>query len=447
MLQGIRDHTQIAISHGDGRREHPIHRNSQRLSWEGPEKGKREEGGAERDEEEVDSKKLTFEEVLDALEILAIETPPDAKNSGRFGDPNYRVWRDKVHDALPSILETCIRSHSSQSGREVPETGKMINVIGLTVESSIESTTQSEETTEPSNTVNTIGSFSTASDIQRSDDQSPVQGQVRSQAQVQADALSEYISEAFGNYRRIDFGTGHELNFLCFVIALSDYGFLRLEAADVVVPLFQRYLRLARYIQNRYRMEPAGSRGAWGLDDFFFLPFLFGTFQLASQFASQIDHNLNLSSPTISPKDWIELLDTPADNSGKSDDEKSNDELEDNQDTNIKELESGWLWIFLRETKKLKGNLPLVHSSPLIFNIFVTQPSWQKISEGMSKMYKGEVLSKFPVMQHFIFAGSFAPFHPSQTLGTSDGFSASANMKDQIPTVAFRPSPIKRDAT
>lgn len=41
-----------------------------------------------------------------------------------------------------------------------------------------------------------------------------------------------------------------------------------------------RYLEIVRRLQLRYQMEPAGSHGAWSLDDYQFVPFIWGSAQL-----------------------------------------------------------------------------------------------------------------------------------------------------------------------
>lgn len=51
-----------------------------------------------------------------------------------------------------------------------------------------------------------------------------------------------------------------------------------------------RYLELMRRLQTTYRMEPAGSQGVWGLDDFQFLPFIWGSSQLIGQAKLEPEH-------------------------------------------------------------------------------------------------------------------------------------------------------------
>ena len=83
--------------------------------------------------------------------------------------------------------------------------------------------------------------------------------------------------ESFGSYDRIDYGTGHELNFFVFIYCMCKIGIY--QAADykaLINIIFQRYLVLVRKLQVFYFLEPAGSKGVWGLDDYQHLPFIFG---------------------------------------------------------------------------------------------------------------------------------------------------------------------------
>jgi serine/threonine-protein phosphatase 2A activator len=51
---------------------------------------------------------------------------------------------------------------------------------------------------------------------------------------------------------------------------------------------------------------------------------------------------------------------------------------------------------------------PFFEHSPTLYDISAV-PYWWKINKGMVKMYKAEVLGKFPVIQHFPIGRVFFP--------------------------------------
>eukprot|EP01080_Neovahlkampfia_damariscottae_P008492 gene8492-316_t len=98
--------------------------------------------------------------------------------------------------------------------------------------------------------------------------------------------LSSYFKESFGNNTRIDYGTGHEAAFTAWMYVLHKMNLIS-KTEIIVFPskIFPEYLEMIRSVQLTYKLEPAGARGVWGLDDYQFLPFLLGAHQL-------INHNI-----------------------------------------------------------------------------------------------------------------------------------------------------------
>lgn len=177
--------------------------------------------------------------------------------------------------------------------------------------------------------------------------------------------LAPYLLDSFGNSTRIDYGTGHETNFAAFLYCLARLGLLREEDYQaLVLRVFVKYLELMRKLQTVYCLEPAGSHGVWGLDDYHFLPFIFGSAQL-------VDHKY------MKPKSIH------------------------NQDI-VENFSREYMYLGCIEfVKKVKKGLFAEHS-PMLDDISAV-PLWAKVNSGMLKMYKAEVLEKVPIMQHFLF--------------------------------------------
>eukprot|EP01104_Vermistella_antarctica_P016312 TRINITY_DN5531_c0_g1_i1.p1 TRINITY_DN5531_c0_g1~~TRINITY_DN5531_c0_g1_i1.p1 ORF type:complete len:464 (-),score=81.15 TRINITY_DN5531_c0_g1_i1:304-1620(-) len=190
--------------------------------------------------------------------------------------------------------------------------------------------------------------------------------------------ISTYLLDSIGNYVRIDYGTGHETTFVSFLCCLDLLGvFTANDYTNVVVRVFRKYIDMMRKVQKKFMLEPAGSHGVWSLDDYQFLPFLWGSAQL-------FDH------PTIQPTSILEKR--------VYDDAKLVDDYQ--------------YIAAIQYIHQCKTGPFMEHSN--VLGSIAQCPHWQKINQGMFKMYKAEVLGKVPVMQHFLFGSILAPPLPAE---------------------------------
>ncbi|GJN73678.1 serine/threonine-protein phosphatase 2A activator 1 [Purpureocillium lilacinum] len=207
------------------------------------------------------------------------------------------------------------------------------------------------------------------------------------------DEVGSYLLGAFGSPQRLDYGTGHELSFVAFIGCLWKLGFFK-DGSDVdgsiereiVLNVFEPYLRVVRKLILTYNLEPAGSHGVWGLDDHSFVPYIFGSAQLTRPIhASSTDPMPLEGSVPGAPKPSAVTNRTVVD---------------DQRHSNMYFSAIG----FINDVK----TGPFWEHSPILFDISGIRDGWGKINKGMIKMFNAEVLSKFPVVQHFPFGSLFS---------------------------------------
>lgn len=220
--------------------------------------------------------------------------------------------------------------------------------------------------------------------------------------------LKAYLLGSFGSAQRLDYGTGHELSFLAFLAALWKLDYFSVTRTEgtgtsfesksdshslaerqIVLVLFRSYFELVRDLIQTYNLEPAGSHGVWGLDDNSFLPYIFGSAQLAS--AIPEDESGSAPSPTPTSGSLPSAVDPSM-------------VTKPNQ---VKaEAKSNLYFSAIQFIYTVKRG-PFWEHSPMLFDISGVKDGWGKINKGLIKMYDVEVLGKFPVVQHFVFGSIF----------------------------------------
>jgi len=285
---------------------------------------------------ELDSNAVTLSEPIERLQrliqrlnSLVDEVPPDT-GPRRFGNISFRKWCKLVEDKLPALLKEFLPAD--------------------------------------------ILSFGHSSD---------------DVAETTAyDELRVYLLGSFGSPQRLDYGTGHELSFLAFLGALWKMGLfdgcaLGVAERGIVIGIFEPYLNLVRRLIKLFTLEPAGSHGVWGLDDNSFLPYIFGSAQLAPAIVDADPTPIEGSLPDVPEVSSI----------------VNRNVVQRERTKNLYFSAIGFIFDVKRG--------PFGEHSPMLYDISGITAGWGKINKGMIKMYNAEVLSKFPVVQHFPFGSLF----------------------------------------
>jgi serine/threonine-protein phosphatase 2A activator len=260
--------------------------------------------------------------------------PPTNPEAARFGNPAFRLWHTRLMERSNAIITSILQARDEN----------------LSVEKA-----------------STRGRQAAAGEMETKQDSSIRQ-------------LSCYLHDSFGHATRLDYGTGHESSFLVFLLILSKVKCLGESPSlpilrATALSIFSQYLRLTRKLQTDYRLEPAGSHGVWGLDDYHCLPFYFGACQLQ---ANGIEPQ-ELTSPRCVTNENV-----------------------------LKDYGDNYLYLScIRYIRELKKGVPFFESSPMLFDISQTLPTWDKVARGMLRLYQGEVLDKRQVVQHFLFSRFF----------------------------------------
>ncbi|KAF1350043.1 serine/threonine-protein phosphatase 2A activator 1 [Delphinella strobiligena] len=227
--------------------------------------------------------------------------------------------------------------------------------------------------------------------------------------------LESYLLGSFGSSERLDYGTGHELSFLAFLGCIWKLGGFAqsapgVEERAIVVGIIQPYLELVRALILTYTLEPAGSHGVWGLDDHSFLPYILGS----AQYAPPVQPGYSL--PTEGSLQGAPAPERIA----------KRDAVEQYRSTNLYFSAIGFIF-------DVKSG-PFWEHSPTLYDISGIKAGWAKINKGMIKMYNAEVLSKFPVVQHFPFGTLFSwEAHPDAIAPTQSPHVGAQPQKDSMP--------------
>jgi hypothetical protein len=268
-----------------------------------------------------------------------------------------------------------------------------------------------------------------------------------------------YLHDAFGHPIRLDYGTGHECSFIVFLLSLCKIGCFNWgggggsseggrgggsspTSPEVIghasLSLFHVYLNVTRGLQRDYMLEPAGSHGVWGLDDYHCVPFYLGACQMRAREQWQQQHQESQKKMKLEGKEssglgnddarrlpenpYLPVATTVTDPSDLPNSDTRHAENSDHWSPSIihnrqilETYRGTYLYLScIHFIQEIKPNVPFFESSPML-NDISHLGSWSKVMSGLLRLFEGEVLDKLPVVQHFVFGTVFkATWTPSR---------------------------------
>jgi len=271
---------------------------------------------------------------LTAMLTWLLDYPPESRAQARFGNPMFRKWHERLVERSTSIVCTVLKMHQEYPGPQ--DYGSDI----------LESA--SKQGKEATGLVKEFDSIPSEED------------------KIVVSELISYLQAAFGHPIRLDYGTGHESSFQVFLYCLCKLGCFGSTESEppamerlkgITLSIYHAYLTLTRQLQTDYMLEPAGSHGVWGLDDYHCLPFYFGACQLQADGGDYTPASIHEDSVLAREGDTF--------------------------------LYFGCI----RYIKSLKKGVPFFEHSPML-NDISQLATWQKVATGLLRLYEGEVLDK-----------------------------------------------------
>ena len=295
------------------------------------------------------------------------ELPPDPAARARFGNPVFKTWHARLTSRTFGMIQSIMECHVKH----------VVKKSGDTTASSGDDMVWDMEILHECFQAGYDAAMTT---VEENLDASMDEKQMQVITELQA-----FVHPCFGHHIRLDYGTGHESSFYIFLYSLCKLGIFGNIAksspptvdqmAPVALAVTCAYLKVCRGIQTEYMLEPAGSHGVWGLDDYHCIPFYIGACQLQN---GTIMENYDYTPSSI-------------------------------HDDSLLESKEGKAILYFQcilYIKRLKKGVPFFESSPMLDDISHLQ-NWGKVGGGLLRLYEGEVLDKLPVVQHFVFGEIF----------------------------------------